>query len=66
MADEKLVALMIRLAKRLDSVEADLIELKGFVGFIQAKQKQEEAKRGDDEIIEDIKFNTLKERLGDM
>jgi hypothetical protein len=66
MADEKLISLMVRLASRLDKVEADLIELKGFVGFIKAKQKQEETKKSDDEMIEDIKFETFKQRLGDM
>jgi hypothetical protein len=66
MADEKLVDLMIRLAKRLDKAEADLIELKGFVGLIKDKQEQEKNREDDDKIINEIKLNTLKDRLADL
>jgi hypothetical protein len=71
-ADEKLVQLMIRLATRLDKVEAELIDLKGFVGYIKQQQEQEKAKekqekenQNDVDIIETIKFETLKQRIND-
>jgi hypothetical protein len=66
MADEKLIDLMVKLAKRLDKVEADVVELKAFVGFIKANQEREQNKEGDDQILHDIKLNTFKDRLQDI
>jgi hypothetical protein len=66
MADEKLIDLMVKLAKRLDKVEADVIELKAFVGFIKANQEREQTKEDNDQILHDIKLNTFKDRLSDI
>lgn len=66
MADEKLVDLMVRLAKRLDKVEAELIELKGFVGYIKDNQEREKNREDDEKIINEIKLNTMKDRLADL
>jgi isopropylmalate/homocitrate/citramalate synthase len=66
MADEALQTLMIRLAKRLDKVEADMIELKAFVGMIKDKQEHEKIREDDEKILDEIKFNTLKDRLAEM
>lgn len=69
MADEKLIDLMVKLAKRLDKVEADMIELQGFVGYIQ-QEKHDKKKRDEEddneEKIRNIKYETMKDRISDL
>lgn len=69
MADERLISLMIKMAKRMDIIEAQMIELQGFVGFV--KQEKQRKKREEEELSEEtkmrnIEYETLKNRLGDL
>jgi len=53
--------LMIRLAKRLDRIEAQLIELSAFVGFVKDQAKQKEKQDDTKQALKDLEYNTAKD-----
>ncbi len=60
---------LVKFAKRIDKLEAQIVELQGFVGYI----KEKEVKKAKKIDIEEKKvkkskmeFDTIKSHLGDM
>jgi hypothetical protein len=63
MGTEQLEKLMIRLAVRLDKVEAEMVELKAFISLTKLEKQQQKTGEELQQAMQDVKFNTLKEEL---